>query len=59
MNYKKILRKIAKKNGVSVRDVRRELNAALRTAGVNTSAKHFIEKTANEIKSRTIYSNIV
>lgn len=59
MNYKKILREIAKKEGVSVQEVRREMNAALRTAGVNASAKHFIEKTAVALKNKTIYSNIV
>ncbi len=59
MNYKKILRQIAIKENTSVKEIEREMTAAIRAAGLTCSVKHFIENAAESVKQKTIYSNIV
>lgn len=50
MNYNKILREIAKKENVSVKEVEREMQKAIDLTGLNCSAKKFIETTKNCLK---------
>ena len=59
MNYKKFLKKVAKKENVSQEMIEREMLLAIRSAGFDCTAKEFIEAIVKIIKERTIYSNLV
>ena len=52
MKYKEILRRIAKKEGVSVKRVETEMRQALILAGISSSPKEFIENVSSDIKKR-------
>lgn len=52
MNYKKILRTIAEKEGVTLKEVEREMADALKNAGISCSVKTFLENTSKNIISR-------
>lgn len=52
MNYKKLLKKIAHKENISVKELEREMSAALKAAGETCSVKEFIEKTSEIVKNR-------
>ncbi len=52
MKYKEILRTIAEKEGISTKQVEKEMLIALKIAGINISAKEFIETTASKLKNR-------
>ena len=56
MNYNKMLKQLALQENVSVKEIKREMQKALRCAGLNCSAKNFIKSTADSLKRRTIYS---
>lgn len=55
MNYNEILEQIASEEKVSVKEIEREMQKAIDLAGLNCSAKQFIESTANLIRRKTIY----
>lgn len=59
MNYKKILRQLALKENVSVKEIESEMQAAINYAGLDCSVKEFIETTSKLLREKTIYSNIV
>lgn len=59
MTYKKILRQLALKENVSVKEIESEMQAAIDYAGLDCSVKEFIEITSKLIKEKTIYSNSV
>lgn len=59
MTYKKMLRQLALKENVSVKEIESEMKAAIDYAGLNCSVKEFIEITTKLINEKTIYSNIV
>lgn len=59
MTYKKILRQLALKENISVKEIESEMQAAIDYAGLDCSVKEFIEITTKMIKEKTIYSNIV
>lgn len=52
MDYRKILRQIAEKEHISVKEVEKEMADALKSAGIDCSVKEFIEATAKTVKSR-------
>lgn len=52
MNYKKILKNIAEKEKISVKEVEKEMLVALRAAGMTCSVKVFLENTVKDINSR-------
>lgn len=56
MNYNRILKQIAAKENISVKEVEREMEIAIRAAGLDCSPKEFIEKTALLVRKKTIYS---
>jgi signal recognition particle GTPase len=55
MSYNKILKSIAKKHRVSVKEVKKEMQHALLLSNINIPTKDFIKITSQEIK-KTIYS---
>ena len=57
MNYNQILKQIAVKENVSVKEVEKEMQAAIKAAGLDCSPKEFIETTALLVREKTIYSN--
>ena len=59
MNYNKILRQIADRENISVKEVENEMRIAIKMAGLDCSPKEFIETTARLVKERTIYSKKV
>ena len=52
MNYKEILRTIAEKEGVSPKQVEKEMITALKIVGIDTSVKEFIKTTSSGIINR-------
>ena len=52
MNYKKILKKIAEKEGVSAKEVERDMKAALFAAGLNCSVEEFLKAGAKMVANR-------
>lgn len=52
MTYKKILKQISLQEGISVKEVEKEMKFALKQAGIDCSVKEFIYLTANNIKQR-------
>ncbi len=52
MNYKKVLRKLSKKENVPVKELEQEMEKAIRAAGLTCSVKEFISKTANTVSKR-------
>lgn len=59
MTYKKMLRQLALKENVSVKEIESEMQSAIKYAGLDCSIKEFIEITTKLIKEKTIYNNIV
>lgn len=60
MNYNEILRQLAIKENVSVKEIEKEMKTAIKSAGLDCSVKEFIETTtAALILKKTIYSNLV
>ncbi len=59
MKYKDILKQIAKKENISVKEVEREMKLALQAANLDCSPQEFIKKTSKMVIAKTIYSNIV
>lgn len=52
MNYKRILKTIAEKENVSVKEVENEMAAALTSAGITCSVQEFLEKATDILKRR-------
>ncbi len=52
MKYREILKAISKKENVSINEIEREMENALALAGIECSAKEFIEKAAQSINNR-------
>lgn len=52
MNYKKVLRQLSKKENVPVKELEREMEKAIRAAGLTCSVKDFIMSTAATAKKR-------
>ena len=52
MDYEKILKNIAEREGLSPRDVENQMALALKAAGISCSVKKFIKKVSNDVKSR-------
>ncbi len=52
MNYKKGLRQLSKKENVPVKELEREMEKAIRAAGLTCSVKDFIMSTAATAKKR-------
>ncbi len=59
MTYNEILKHLSDKENVSVKEIENEMVTALRSAGLDCSAKEFIEKTVTLVKEKTIYSKLV
>lgn len=59
MTYKKMLRQLALKENVSVKEIESEMQSAIDYAGLDCSIKEFIEIMSKLIKEKTIYNNIV
>lgn len=59
MNYNEIIRQLAIKENVSVEEIEKEMEAAIKYAELDCSAKEFIETTVALLKQKTIYSRIV
>lgn len=59
MNYKKILKNIAEKEKISVKEVEKEMLAALRAAGYDLFGKRIFRKRRQRHQQQTIYSIIV
>ena len=59
MTYKKMLRQLALKENVSVKEIESEMQSSIDYAGLDCSIKEFIEITSKLIKEKTIYNNIV
>lgn len=59
MTYKKMLRQLALKENVSVKEIESEMQSAIYYAGLDCSIKEFIEMMSKLIKEKTIYNNIV
>ncbi|MBQ7288987.1 MAG: hypothetical protein IJW78_04585 [Clostridia bacterium] len=59
MNYDEILRYLANKNNVTIKEVENEMKEEISLAGLNCSVKEFIETTSILLKEKTIYSIIV
>lgn len=55
MSYDKILEDVAKKNGVSVKQVEEEMQQALLLSNINIPIEDFIRITSEKIQ-KTIYS---
>ena len=55
MDYKSVVKEIAKKERVPVSEIENEMKKAIKLAGLKYSPKEFIEITAAMVKSRTIY----
>lgn len=55
MKYKEILKQISKKEGISTREIEKEMKCALDIAGLNCSPKEFIRITSASL-GKTIYS---
>lgn len=54
MKYSEILRQLARKENVSVKEIEQEMQQAIDLAGLNCSVKEFIETTKKAIKGRYI-----
>jgi len=52
MKYKEFLHTIAKREGISSKQVEKEMRQALISAGLNCSPKDFIKNTAADVKKR-------
>ena len=52
MNYKKILKTIAEKENLSVKEVESEMETALKLTGINCSVQEFLENTTEALKNR-------
>lgn len=52
MKYREILKIISKKENVSTNEIEREMENALALAGIECSAKDFIEKIAQSLSDR-------
>ncbi|MBR4762361.1 MAG: hypothetical protein IK086_06970 [Clostridia bacterium] len=50
MNYKKIIKKIAKNHNVSKKEVDNKIRAALKSSGINVSPEIIIEIIAAKVK---------
>lgn len=59
MNCNKVLKQLATKENVSVKEIENEMKLAINSAGLNCSVKEFIETTAALLKEKTIYSKNV
>lgn len=59
MDYKAILKQLAKKENVSVSEIEKEMKYALSCAGINCSAEEFIKMISFFCERKTIYSKIV
>lgn len=59
MTYKKMLRQLALKENVSVKEIESEMQSAIDCAGLDCSIKEFIQITSKLIKEKTIYNNNV
>ena len=51
MNYKKMIKQIAKENGTSFTEVEREIRKAIKATGLNISPKKFIELTTRMVEN--------
>ena len=58
MKYKQIIRQIAFKENISVKEVEQEMQLAINAAGLECTVQEFIEEMVSKLK-KTIYSNIV
>ncbi len=56
MKYNKILKQLAAKENMSVKEIEKEMELAIVSAGLDCSVKEFIETAAKMLKERTIYS---
>lgn len=52
MKYKKILKSLSKKEGVTVKQLEAEMKSALAAAGLSCSVKEFIESGTTLAKER-------
>ncbi len=59
MKYKDILKEIATNRKISTKEVEKEMEAAIKCAGLDCSPKEFIENAVAVLKERTIYSKTV
>jgi len=50
MNYDNILKQLAKKENISVEEAEKEIQKALNLAGLELSAKEFVETVAKLLK---------
>lgn len=50
MNYNKILRTLAERENVSVKEIENEMRAAIHSAGLHCSIKEFIKAAVLQIK---------
>lgn len=50
MKYKQILKQLSIKENVSVKEIEKEMKAAIETAGLNCSVKEFLKTTTTIIK---------
>ena len=50
MTYKKIIKKLAEKENVSVNQIEKEMNEAMKFTSLDCSAKEFISFTSNMLK---------
>ena len=55
MNYRKIIKNIAKNHSVSKKEVDLQIRTALKDSGINVSPEVIIEIIAEDVK-KTIYS---
>ena len=55
MRYKEILKELAFRENVSEKEIEAEMNEAIRAAGLECSAKEFIEGVVDFLKEKTIY----
>lgn len=56
MKYKEILKQIAVKENVSVREIENEMKTAIEFVGLECSAEALIKTIAVSLKQKTIYS---
>ena len=59
MNYKRIIKQIAASEKTSAKKVEKEMELAIRKAGLSCSVEDFLKIALTKVKERTIYSNIV
>ena len=52
MKYKEILRQLAIQENVSEKEIEKEMQLAIKAAGLNTTPKEFIEKATKQVEKR-------